>query len=87
MSAIDKFESYVTGLSDLLDDFFTITPDDNANLDFTTRGIYVFSGGTLHVITKAGSDVTVSVNAGYHPIRVKKIYSTGTTATGLWGGV
>lgn len=69
---------------------FAITPADGSDLGFKTRGIYSGSGGTI-VCTlldmKDGTSVTFSnVPAGVIlPLRVKRVYSTNTTATGLVG--
>lgn len=65
---------------------FAITPSDTADLPgITTGGIIVGVAGTV-VITLAGG-ITVSFNlaAGYFPIAAKRIWSTGTTATGISG--
>lgn len=66
-----------------------ITPDDNLNLEHTTRGIYVGSTGDLRVLTIDEYDVTfVALVAGIiHPIRVLRVFATGTTAddiVGVW---
>ena len=61
-----------------------ITPSDSA--DFTTtscRAIWVGGTGTIKVDMSDGTTVTFSgVPAGYIlPIRARRVYSTGTTAT------
>jgi hypothetical protein len=66
---------------------FAITKNDNANLAQSTRGIYVGAAGDLKIDTTNGDTVTlVGLAAGVvHPIAAKKVYSTGTTATGIVG--
>lgn len=66
---------------------FAITPNDSTDLTTQTRALYVGTAGNL-VVTLVGdsSSVTFSnVAAGYHPLRVKRVHATSTTATGLIG--
>ncbi len=67
---------------------FTITPDNNNDLAFVTRGFYVGSGGNITVIMM-DDDVPILfpyLPAGVtKPWRVKRVMSTGTTATGMVG--
>lgn len=60
-----------------------ITPSDTAVLANDSRGVYVGGAGNIKVTTVGGSTVTFSgVAAGsLLPIRVNRVYSTGTTAT------
>ena len=71
-----------------------ITPSDTATIDFAgipmaTRGISIVATGTLRVLTVHDEDVTIpdgALAAGViHPMAVKRVYSTGTTATGIVG--
>jgi len=66
---------------------FAITPDDDVDLIYVTRGIYVGVSGDLKVDTKSGDTVTfVGLAAGMiHPIRVKRVYENGTDATSIVG--
>lgn len=66
-----------------------ITPDDNNDLTFVTRAIYVGGGNDLAVILASGDTVTFkAVPTGtILPIRAARVKSTGTTATlllALW---
>ena len=66
---------------------FAITPNDGADLPVATRSLYVGTGGSL-VVTLVGDTAAVTftgLQAGYHPLRVKKVAVTGSTATGLVG--
>ncbi len=61
-----------------------VTPNDGT--DLSTAGIiYVGGSGDVKVDTLAGDTVTFyGVPAGsYVPVRVKRVYSTGTTATNM----
>ena len=64
-----------------------VTPNDGADLtDTPTRGIYVGVSGDLAVVGEenAASVVLVGIAAGIiHPIAVKRVLATGTTATGI----
>jgi hypothetical protein len=65
-----------------------ITPNDSTDLATVTRGIYVGAGGNLRVLLADDtSPVTLTnVSAGViYPLRVKRVYSTTTTASGLIG--
>ena len=66
---------------------FAITPNDDENLEAVTRGVYVGASGALKVTLDGGSTITLpAVNAGaIYPLRVRKVFATGTTATGLHG--
>ena len=66
-----------------------ITPDDNADIaGGSLRGFYVAVAGNVKVTMRDGSIVTwPALAAGApHPIEAKRIWSTGTTATGIVGG-
>jgi hypothetical protein len=73
-------------------DAVVFTPTDNAPLPFVTRGIALAAESPLHVVTaegetgeQPGREVTIPTGflaAGIiHPIRVRKIFATGTTVT------
>ena len=67
---------------------FSITPDDSTDLVRTTRALYIGGSGDI-VVDMAGSEQSsvtfTAVPGGILPIRVKRIRSTGTTATGIVG--
>jgi hypothetical protein len=65
---------------------FAITPSDTALLPgATTGGILVAVGGTLTVTFLSGAKAQLTVPAGFVPIIVTQVWSTGTAATGLSG--
>jgi len=68
---------------------FSITPNDSTDLTVPTRGICLAAAGDLKVTTLGGDTVTFSdgsLAAGViHPLRVRRVWSTGTTATGIFG--
>jgi hypothetical protein len=62
-----------------------ITPSDTAD-SVNYRAVYVGGAGNLKVTTKTGTDTTLAVIAGQViPIAVTRVFSTGTTATGIVG--
>jgi len=74
-------------LDDPCEDLFEVTPNDNEDLPYATRAIYVGSAGDVKVTTVRGNDVVIpDAENGWHPVRAKRIHATGTTATGILGG-
>lgn len=68
---------------------FLITPDDDNNLPYVTSGIAIGTAGTLAVQRLDGTKVIIPANClavgVVHPMRVKKVYSTDTTASEILG--
>ena len=66
-------------------DAVSITPHDTNDLAIVSRGIYIGGSGDLKVDMLDGATVTfVGLTAGIvHPIRVTRIYDTGTTAISI----
>lgn len=62
-----------------------VTPSDTVDLTTPTRGIYIGGAGNLKVDTLGGDTVTFNALAVgvIHWIQVKRVYSTGTTATAI----
>jgi hypothetical protein len=87
MSTPDKFKSMYKNLPDPVDSAFSVTPSDTDNLPLATRGISVNGAGTVTVdLVGDGSSIAVYIGAGIIlPIRAKKVYATGTDATGIVG--
>lgn len=83
----DSFQSWRAGLESPAEYAASVTPNDSTDLAQSTRGIYVGATGDLKVDTVGGSTITfVGLAAGIiHPIRAKRVYSTGTTATSIVG--
>ena len=91
MGAKEKFYNGVSQANVAVDepvtDAFTITPDDNSELIYITRAIYVGLDGDIAVQMLDGTTITFQncVAGSVLPFRIKKIFATGTTATGLIG--
>lgn len=63
-----------------------ITPDDDDDLTEVTRAIYTGAGGNISMILKNDTSAVTFSDApagAILPLRVKRVRSTSTTATGL----
>lgn len=91
MPASDKFNASGRGAAMLTSPWehaFPITPSDSAELADIPRALYIGTGGDLHVTMMGGEEVTfTALPAGsLAPIRVVKVFATGTTADDILGG-
>jgi hypothetical protein len=66
---------------------FAITPDDATDLADHADAIYVGGAGNLKVDMLLGGTVTfTALSVGVvHPLSVRRVYATGTTATSILG--
>jgi len=64
-----------------------ITPNDSADLTVMTRALMVTADGDVAVVLRDGTAITLpGLTAGtIYPVRVSRVKSTGTTATGIKG--
>lgn len=65
---------------------FEVTPDDNNDLAIIPKSIYVGGTGTIKLIGDTGTSNCsfVAIPAGtILPVRARRIFSTGTTATNI----
>jgi hypothetical protein len=64
-----------------------ITPSDSTDHTFSCKNLYVGGAGSLKVTTFGGDTQTfANVTAGtLLPLHVKRVWSTGTTATNIVG--
>lgn len=69
------------------DNYFPIAPADGADLAFETREIIIASGGAVALVRPDGTEVTLTLPAGRFALKVARVKSTGTTATGITGVV
>jgi len=83
----DSFAAHQAGLDSPAESAFSITPADDSDLSHVTRGLYVGTSGDVKVDMANGDTVTFnSMSAGVvHWLRVKRVYSTGTTASDIVG--
>ena len=81
---IDKFSSVTEGLNSPPSHLVSISPDDTTDIPVASRGVNVAGAGSLRVTTVGGDTETIHVAAGIvFPLRVQRIWATGTTATGI----
>lgn len=69
---------------------FTITPHDVDNLPYFPKQVYVTGAGDIKLALQKDEDVdaiTIAVTAGQilSGWKIRKVFATGTTATGLIG--
>ena len=62
-----------------------VTPHNTTELEYVTRAVYVGGGGDVKVTMQdSGEVIFVAVPTGTTlPIRVKKVFATGTDATDI----
>ena len=81
---VDIFEARSSGLESPGYHAAEIIPNDISDLSFTSRAIYVGAPGDLHVTMASGDAVTfANVAAGFLPLRVLRVHSSGTTASSI----
>lgn len=67
---------------------FAITPNDSNDLSEMTVNLYIGTAGTAKLTMFDGSVVEyANLAAGRHPLRVKRVWATGTSAAGIVGEV
>lgn len=83
----DAFASHAVGLTAPATQAEIISPNDSADLARATRAIYVGQTGNLRVRTTFGDVVTLANMQGgiLYPIRVDRVFLTGTTASDIVG--
>jgi|DEB0MinimDraft_6_1074348.scaffolds.fasta_scaffold00156_29 hypothetical protein len=61
-----------------------VTPSDSADLSLVTRGIYIGSPGAVKVDMVGSGTVTFAdLDIGFYPLRVSRVYATGTAASSI----
>lgn len=82
----DRFSHTEVALSDPASNCAIITPSNTVDLAFVSRAICVQgAAGSIRIMTAGGQEITIP-NVAYTqllPIRAKRIYATGTTATSI----
>lgn len=85
MSASDTFPAGDAAIGFPATTAVAVTPSNSTDLANITTGIFIGGAGTLKIDMPGTSAFTfTSVAAGvYLPLRVKRVYATGTTATNI----
>lgn len=82
----DPFKQFSPTLTAPASALYEITPDDGADLGVAVRALNVAAAGAVRVTTVDDTVASVFVAAGTaFPVRVKRVWATGTTATGIVG--
>lgn len=62
----------------------TVTPSDVNDLPEITLSLYVSTAGAAKLTLYDNTTVTyANLSAGRHPLRVRRVWATGTMATGI----
>lgn len=87
MAAVDSFSTFKEGLQSPPSHVALVTPNDDNDLGYATRGVSFGTAGALKVTTVGGETVTIpsgALAAGViHPLRVVRIWSAGTGALNI----
>lgn len=81
------FSKFTTGLSSPGKHAAAVTPNDSVDLGTYARALLVGTSGDIKVDTVGGETVTIVAFSGILPLRVKRVYLTGTSAlniTAIW---
>ncbi len=63
-----------------------VTPSDTVDLPALTRALYVGTAGDIRVTLASNDTVTFKgVETGFMPIRARRVFATGTTASDIVG--
>lgn len=80
----DKFQSYAESLDSPPSNLVMATPNDAQDLPIASRALNVAQTGAVRVTTVGGTTETLTIAAGgVFPVRARRIWATGTTATGI----
>lgn len=80
----DKFEANIAVLDSPAENAAAVTPNDSVDLPNFSRALYVGTAGNIALVTAGGDSVTLTnVPVGFAPLRVARVLSTGTTASGI----
>lgn len=81
----DDFSTFSRNPSGPYERAVAVTPSDAADLTNIASALYIGGAGAVKIDTVGGDTVTFSgmLVGTVYPIRIKKVYSTGTTATNI----
>lgn len=80
----DIFEGFTSGLESPATRLEAVMPNDSEDLASVSRALNVATSGSVRVTTLGDSTETLHIIAGIaFPVRVRRVWATGTTATGI----
>lgn len=80
----DSFANRTRSPSDPAVTVFDVTPDDAADLAQVTSALNVATPGRVRVTMQSGAVGDLSIHPGIaFPVRVRRVWASGTTATGI----
>ncbi|TDX21875.1 spike base protein, RCAP_Rcc01079 family [Rhodovulum visakhapatnamense] len=80
----DIFARHTGGLESPAAELTPISPSDSSDLTHASRALNVATTGFVRVTTVRGTTATVFIAAGIaFPVRVTRVWATGTTADGI----
>lgn len=83
---IDKYATHAGSPTQPATSIINITPSDTADLSHVTVALNVATTGRVRVTTLDGDTTDISIAPGVaFPLRVSRVWETGTTATGIRG--
>ena len=87
MADIDAHAGSQELLSSPCDNAVAITPNNDVDLTYVTRAVWVGGAGAINVITSRGQTVLIAgIQAGtLLPIRVSRVLASSTSATNIVG--
>jgi len=81
---MNPFSNRAVPLSGPATDALPVTPNDDSDLPHFALGLYVETGGMISVITIAGQTRSIKLpDYAILPLGIRRVRSTGTTATGI----
>lgn len=84
----DDFSSYQSSLDGPASNAATVTGSDSVDLPNASRALLLSADGTITVdMVGVGTNIALPLQAGFNPVRVSRVYATGTAAVtivALW---
>jgi len=85
----NPFKGVGNNLTGAVRDIIAVTPNDSAGTapfdnDTVAIGLYITTGGAVKITTVTGEDRTITVPDNFYLVcACKRVFATGTTATGI----
>jgi hypothetical protein len=83
----DNYSAFTAGLESPAEHAVAVSPHDTNDLATTPRALYIGTQGDVKVDMAGSGAVTFVAVSGLLPVRVTKVYDTGTDAddiVGIW---